>query len=54
MGNKELISKNGLGWASWPRIAEWLTLKSVNGKKVGGWSEVRAKGIPRSVPSKYC
>ena len=32
MGNKELSSKNGVGWSWRPRIVEWLMPKFVTGK----------------------
>ena len=54
IGNKKLSSKNGVGWSRWLRIAEWLILKVVTGKKVGGWLEAGVRGVPVSVLSTHC
>ena len=54
MGKKELSSKHGVGWTQWSRIAEWLILKIETGKKVGGWPETGARGVPGSLLSDHC
>jgi len=51
---KEFNSKNGVDLSQWLRIPQWLILKVLTVKRVGGWWEVGARGVSGSVPSKYC
>ena len=52
--NRELSSKNSVGWSWKLKVAERLVPKVAIGKEVGGWSEAGSRGVPGSVPSKHC
>ena len=49
--NKELSSKNGVGWSQRLRMAEWLIPKVETGRKFGGWSEAGTGVVPGSFHS---
>ena len=54
ISNRELNSKNGVGWCLRQGISKKIIPKTFTGKEIGKWLEAGKKDIPGSVLSKHC